>query len=38
MVNIPIQTLTQKLAQLSGDIVELDNYVQTKDARMLWTA
>ena len=37
MVNIPVQTLTEKLDQLSGDIVDLDNYVETKDARMLWT-
>lgn len=37
MVNTPIKTLAQKLDQLSGDLVELDNYIETKDARMLWT-
>ena len=37
MVNVPVQTLTEKLDQLSGDITELDNYIETKDARMLWT-
>lgn len=38
MVNVPVETLTEKLDQLSGDIVELDNYIETKDARMLWTS
>ena len=37
MVNVPVKTLTEKLDQLSGDLVELDNYIETKDARMLWT-
>ncbi len=37
MVNIPIKTLASKLDQLSGDLVALDNYIETKDARMLWT-
>lgn len=37
MVNVPVQTLSEKLDQLSGDITELDNYIETKDARMLWT-
>ena len=37
MVNIPSKTLVQKLDQLSGDLVELDRYIETKDARMLWT-
>ena len=38
MVNIPVKTLIEKLDQLSGDLVELDNYIETKDARMLWTS
>jgi hypothetical protein len=25
------------LDQLSGDLVALDNYIETKDARLLWT-
>jgi hypothetical protein len=37
MVNIPARTLIEKLDQLSGNLVELDNYIETKDARMLWT-
>jgi hypothetical protein len=37
MVNIPTKTLVEKLDQLSGDLVELDRYIETKDARMLWT-
>ena len=37
MVNVPIKTLTEKLDQLSGDLVALDNYIETKDARLLWT-
>jgi len=37
MVNIPVKTLIEKLDQLSGDLVELDNYIETKDARLLWT-
>jgi len=37
MVNIPVRTLIEKLDQLSGDLVELDNYIETKDARLLWT-
>ena len=37
MVNIPMKTLVQKLHQVSGDLVELDKYVESKDARLLWT-
>lgn len=37
MVNVPVRTLAGKLDQLSGDLVALDNYIETKDARMLWT-
>lgn len=38
MVNVPIKSLIEKLDQLSGDLVELDNYIETKDSRMLWTS
>ena len=38
MVGVPIKTLVQKLDQLSGDLVELDNYIETRDNRLLWTA
>lgn len=37
MVNYPVKSLAEKLDQLSGDLVALDNYIETKDARMLWT-
>jgi hypothetical protein len=37
MVNVSVKTLTEKLDQLSGDLVALDNYIETKDARLLWT-
>ena len=37
MVNISIKNLLEKLDQVSGDLVELDNYIETKDARILWT-
>lgn len=38
MVNVSVKTLTERLDQLSGDLVALDNYIETKDARLLWTA
>ena len=38
MVNVPVKTLVEKLDQVSGDLVQLDNYIETKDARLLWTA
>ena len=38
MVNYPVKTLVEKLDQVSGDLVELDNYIETKDVRILWTA
>ena len=34
---MPIKTLVEKLHQLSGDLVALDNYIETRDARLLWT-
>ena len=37
MVGIPVKTLLQKLHQCSGDLNELDRYIETKDARILWT-
>ena len=37
MVNITVKDLLEKLDKLSGDMVALDNYIETKDERMLWT-
>ena len=37
MVNMPVKTLLQRLDQLSGDLVDLDTYIETKDSRLLWT-
>lgn len=37
MVNVPMRVLVEKLDQVSGDLVELDNYIETKDSRLLWT-
>jgi hypothetical protein len=37
MVNIPVRDLLEKLDKLSGDLVALDNYVETKDDRLLWS-
>ncbi len=37
MVNIPVKDLLEKLDKLSGDLVALDNYIETKDERFLWS-
>jgi hypothetical protein len=37
MVNIPVKDLLEKLDKLSGDLVSLDNYIETKDDRLLWS-
>lgn len=37
MVNMPIKTLLELLDQLSGDFVQLDNYIESKDVRLLWS-
>jgi len=37
MVNIPVKDLLDKLDRLSGDIVALDNYIESKDDRLLWS-
>jgi len=37
MVNIPVKELLEKLDKLSGDLVSLDNYIETKDDRLLWS-
>lgn len=37
MINMPVKTLAEKLDQLSGDLVALDSYIETRDARLLWT-
>ena len=38
MVNIPIKTLLEKLDQLSGDFLQLDNFIETKDSKLLWSS
>jgi hypothetical protein len=37
MVNIPVKDLLEKLDKLSGDLVALDSYIETKDERLLWS-
>lgn len=37
MVNVPIKTLLELLHQVSGDFVQLDNYIESKDSKLLWT-
>ena len=36
MVNIPISFLLEKLDSLSGDLVALDKYIETRDYKLLW--
>lgn len=38
MVNIPVKTLLERLDQVSGDFIQLDNYIETKDNKLLWSA
>ena len=38
MVNISNKVLLEKLDQLSGDFLALDNYIETKDSKLLWSA
>lgn len=38
MVCIPIKTLLRLLHQVSGDMEELDRYIESRDERLLWTA
>lgn len=38
MVNIPIKTLLERLDQVSGDFLQLDNFIETKDSKVLWSA
>jgi len=37
MVNLPIKTLLERLDQVSGDFAQLDNYIETKDNKILWS-
>jgi len=37
MVNIPIKTLLERLDQVSGDFIQLDNFIETKDSKLLWS-
>jgi hypothetical protein len=38
MVNVPIKTLLERLDQVSGDFIQLDNFVESKDSKLLWSA
>lgn len=38
MVNVPIKTLLERLDQVSGDFVQLDNFIELKDSKILWSA
>lgn len=38
MVNVPIKTLLERLDQVSGDFTQLDNFVESKDSKLLWSA
>lgn len=37
MVGMPIKTLLERLDQVSGDFVQLDNFIETKDSKILWS-
>lgn len=37
MVNVPIKTLLERLDQVSGDFTQLDNFIETKDSKLLWS-
>lgn len=37
MVNVPIRTLLERLDQVSGDFTQLDNFVESKDSKLLWS-
>jgi regulator of replication initiation timing len=38
MVNVPIKTLLERLDQVSGDFLQLDNFIETKDSKILWSS
>lgn len=37
MVNVPIILLLQRLDQVSGDFTQLDNFIESKDSKLLWS-
>lgn len=37
MVNVPCKTLLERLDQVSGDFIQLDNFIETKDSKLLWS-
>jgi hypothetical protein len=37
MVNVPVKTLLERLDQVSGDFIQLDNYIENKDSKLLWS-
>lgn len=38
MVNVPIKVLLERLDQVSGDFTQLDNFVESKDSKLLWSS
>jgi hypothetical protein len=38
MVSVPIKTLLERLDQVSGDFTQLDNFIESKDSKLLWSA
>ena len=38
MVNVPIKTLLERLDQVSGDFTQLDNFIESKDSKLLWSS
>jgi hypothetical protein len=38
MVGVPIKILLERLDQVSGDFLQLDNFIETKDSKILWSA
>lgn len=37
VVGMPVKALLEKLDEVSGDLIALDKYVETRDARLLWS-
>ncbi len=37
IVSVPVKDLLEKFDKLSGDFVALDNYIETKDEKLLWS-
>ena len=37
VMNVPVKFLLEKLDEVSGDLLALDKYVETRDNRLLWS-